>query len=424
VASPVDGVAEAHFLASPLGVLSRDSGISLFRSKAMASACEHGLASTIRDWVDKTPGIAPSKVVAFIDAAAEFDAKRKPDDDWRSLSNYLEHYSLQENESPGVVRVMTVHKAKGLGMDVVILPELGGYQSLSQLKPSGISLVRDQDGKVLWGLDLPPAEMCEEDEELRRAREDMKANQAFGELCVFYVAMTRAKHAVYCLTAERQKRKNAARWLMRSFPAGSDQDPVREVGDKAWFSRLEKPELELPVMISDRSIKQTDSLRHASSPSSYEGEDIPAGLILGGSAARHLGTEVHELLAQVEWLGDEPDYTGATAEGAKLVREFLASDRALVMKKPGKNFTLWRERAFDVEIDGRAVSGIFDRVHLELGKDGQAASAHIYDFKTDKGNVDLRERYNDQLDAYRQAAALLLGISADKVETRPLRVRT
>ena len=424
VASPVDGVAEAHFLASPFGVLSRDSGISLFRTNALASACQHGLASTIRDWVDKTPGIVPSKVVAFIDAAAEFDAKRKPDDDWRSFSNYLEHYSLQENESPGVVRVMTVHKAKGLGMDVVILPELGGYQSLSQLKPSGISLVRDQDGKVLWGLDLPPAEMCEEDEELRRAREDMTANQAFGELCVFYVAMTRAKHAVYCLTAERQKRKNAARWLMRSFPAGTDQDPVREVGDKAWFSRLEKPELELPVMISDRSIKQTDSLRHASSPSSYQGEDIPAGLILGGGAARHLGTEVHELLAQVEWLGDEPDYTGATAEGAMLVREFLASDRAQVMKKPGENFTLWRERAFDVEIDGRAVSGIFDRVHLELGKDGQAASAQIYDFKTDKGNVDLLERYNDQLDAYRQAAALLLGISPDKVETRPLRVRS
>lgn len=423
VASPGDGVAEAHFLASPFGILGRDSGISLFRANAMASACEHGFAATIRNWVDKTPGIDPSRVVAFIDAAADFDAKRKPDDDWRSFSNHLEHYSLQENESPGVVRVMTVHKAKGLGMDVVILPELGGYQSLSQLKPSGISLVRDQDGKVSWGLDLPPAEMCEEDDELKRAREDMKANQAFGELCVFYVAMTRAKHAVYCLTAERQKRKNAARWLMRSFPAGTDQDPVREVGDKEWFTRLEKPALELPVMISDRSIKQTDSRRHSSSPSSHEGEDIPAGLILGGGAARHLGTEVHELLAQVEWLGEEPDYTGATAEGAKLVREFLASDRAAVMKKPGENFTVWRERAFDVEVEGRAVSGVFDRVHIETGKDGQPAAAQIYDFKTDKGNVDLRERYKDQLDAYTKAAAFLLGISPDKVEANPVRVR-
>jgi hypothetical protein len=63
-------------------------------------------------------------------------------------------------------------------------------------------------------------------------------------------------------------------------------------------------------------------------------------LILGGGAARHLGTAVHELLAQVEWLGEETHYTGGTAEGAKLAREFLASDRAKILKKPGENFTV------------------------------------------------------------------------------------
>ncbi len=426
VASPGDGVAEAHFLASPFGVLAREpaGSISLFRSKAMASAFDGGFAATIRDWVDKTPGIDPSKVVAFIDAAAEFDAKRKPDDDWRSFSNHLEHYSLQENESPGVVRVMTVHKAKGLGMDVVILPELGGYQSLSQIKPSGISLVRDHEGKVSWGLDLPPAEMCEEDDELRRAREDMKANQAFGALCVFYVAMTRAKHAVYCLTAERQKRKNAARWLMQTFPAGTGDDSVREVGDKEWFTGVSKPELDVQVTISDKGIKQNNSTQRSSSPSSHEGEDIPAGLILGGGAARHLGTEVHELLAQVEWLGQEPDFSRATPEATKLVRGFLASDRAAALKKPEKKILLWRERAFDVEIDGRPLSGIFDRVHIELAPDGQPVGARVYDFKTDKGSVDLRAKYKAQLDSYIEAAALLLGISAQKVIAEPLAVRS
>lgn len=426
VASPGDSIAEAHLLASPFGCLGRDAAgkaIALFRSGAMASACDRGFAATIRDWVDKTPGIDPSKVTAFIDAAAEFDAKRKPDDDWRRFINHLQHYSLQENESPGVVRVMTVHKAKGLGMDVVILPDLGGYRSLSQLKPSGISLVRDQDGKVSWGLDLPPSEMCEEDDELRRAREDMKANQAFGELCVFYVAMTRAKHAIYCLTAERQKRKNAARWLMQSFPAGMGDDSVREVGDKAWFTRLQRPGLELPVMISDRSIKQSDPAQRWATPSSHEGEDVPAGLLLGGGDARHLGTEVHDLLAQVEWAGDEPDYGGASAEGKKLVREFLAGDRAGVLKKRGDNVTVWRERSFDVEIEGRAVSGIFDRVHIELGKDAKPVSVQIYDFKTDKGDVDLRARYQGQLDQYIKAAAKLLGIDESKVKAEPVAVR-
>jgi hypothetical protein len=266
--------------------------------------------------------------------------------------------------------------------------------------------------------------MCEEDDELRRAREDMKANQAFGELCVFYVAMTRAKHAVYCLTAERQKRKNAARWLMQTFPAGTGDDSVREVGDKEWFTGVSKPELDVPVIISDRSIKQKDPHRRSSSPSSHEGEDIPAGLILGGGAARHLGTEAHELLAQVEWLGQEPDFSSATPEATKLVRGFLASDRAAALKKPEKKILLWRERAFDVEIDGRPLSGIFDRVHIELAPDGQPVGARIYDFKTDKGSVDLRAKYKDQLDSYIEAAALLLGISAQKVIAEPLAVRS
>ena len=79
--------------------------------------------------------------------------------------------------------------------------------------------------------------------------------------------------------------------------------------------------------------------------------------------------------------------------------------------------------ANQVLISGEGVTGEVI-TPMELGKDGKATSAQIYDFKTDKGNVDLLERYNDQLDAYRQAAALLLGISADKVEARPLRVRS
>jgi hypothetical protein len=105
------------------------------------------------------------------------------------------------------------------------------------------------------------------------------------------------------------------------------------------------------------------------------------------------------------------------------VREFLASDQAKILRKPGESFTVWRERAFDVEVDGRAVSGIFDRVHIETGLEGRPVSAQIYDFKTDKGVFDLRERYKDQLDAYSKAASLLLGISPDRVSAEPVRIR-
>jgi len=425
-ASPCDKVACGHLLASPFGAALREGdareNTARFRAEAMACAARKGFADTVRGWVEQTAGVDPSRVAAFIDAAAEFDAKRKSSDDWHSFINHLEHYSLQENESPGVVRVMTVHKAKGLGMDVVVLPDLGGHTSLSQLKLSGISLMRDGEGKVQWGLDLPPAEIGDEDEELRHAREEMKANQSFGEMCVFYVAMTRAKHAVYCLTAERQDRKNAARWLMRTFPAGVEGDEVREVGDKEWFRHVEPADIEPPVVISGKSIRQSAKPK-APSPSENAGEDVPAAIILGDGAARHLGTEVHELLAQVEWLGDEPDFGRASRAAVELVTAFLASDRAAVLKKPVGDVELWRETAFDVEVDGRPVGGIFDRVHILRGADGKPLEAQVYDFKTDKGNVDLGERYGEQLSTYAKAAAMLLGISPDKVSARVVGIR-
>lgn len=425
LASPIDRIAEEQFLASPFGFLA-EKDTKKFHTKALGLVAEAGLAATLSGWVREAVRkslVDATKVEAFIEAASDYDAQRKPGEDLRAFVEFVDHRIEQESETPGVIRVMTTHFSKGLGMDMVILPELGG-KGLSELRDtSGISVHRDGEGNVEWGMALPSKDICAADETLGVAREHLRARQAYENLCVLYVAMTRAKHALYFLRAPTKDIKNAGRWLQDFFPLTDGQDPDnRTLGNAKWFEDYRRSDLK-PTIIKGTKLKRSARNTQDSSPSSHEGEDIPAGLILGGGAARHLGTEVHELLAQVEWLGEEPDYTGATAEGSKLVREFLASDRAAVMKKPGEHFALWRERAFDVEVERRAVSGIFDRVHVEFGKDGKPVSAKIYDFKTDKGNADLRERYKDQLDAYVKAAALLLGISPDKVEAEPLRVR-
>jgi hypothetical protein len=93
-----------------------------------------------------------------------------------------------------------------------------------------------------------------------------------------------------------------------------------------------------------------------------------------------------------------------------------------VFTRPAGEFILWRERTYDVEIDGETHTGTFDRVLITLNN-GQPVEAQIYDFKTDKGHDDLQEKYKDQLDAYIKAAALLLGISPDKVKADPVAVR-
>ena len=425
LASPIDRIAEEHFLASPFGFLA-EKNTTAFHTTALGLITGKGLAATLSDWVREAvrqSRVDATKVEAFIEAASDYDAQKTPGEDLRAFVEFVDHRVEQESETPGVVRVMTTHFSKGLGMDMVILPELDG-KGLSEFRDSaGIAVHRDQQGKIQWGLSLPSREICAADPTLGAAREHLRSRQAYENLCLLYVAMTRAKHALYCLRAPTKDLKNTGRWLKDFFPKGDGEDPDnRTLGNPKWFGAYQPQKLEA-VEIEGGKIQKAKRHVQDSSPSSHEGEDIPAGLILGGGAARHLGTEVHELLAQVEWLGQEPGFVGATPEGTKLVREFLASDRAAALKKPEGKILLWRERAFDVEIDGRPLSGIFDRVHIELGKDGQPVSARIYDFKTDKGCGDLRAKYQDQLDSYIEAAAFLLGISPQKVTAEPLAVR-
>ncbi|MFM8809288.1 MAG: hypothetical protein ACKOJB_10395 [Chthoniobacterales bacterium] len=71
-----------------------------------------------------------------------------------------------------------------------------------------------------------------------------------------------------------------------------------------------------------------------------------------------------------------------------------------------------------MEIDGEIISGTFDRVHVLLQDNGEPVEAEIFDFKTDTDPDAIGARYAKQMESYRQAAALLLGISPDAVRTR------
>ncbi|MBJ7258406.1 MAG: UvrD-helicase domain-containing protein [Chthoniobacterales bacterium] len=426
LASPIDRIAEQQFLASPFGFLAGGDP-AVFHGEALKLIAEAGVAVTFSGWVRETARrslIDATKVESFIEAASDYEARRKPGEDLRALVEFVDHRVQQESETPGVVRVMTTHFSKGLGIDMVILPELGGKGMAELRDNSGITVHRDKEGIIRWGMSLPSKDICAADETLSAAREHLRARQAYENLCVLYVAMTRAKHALYCLKVRGNDSKNPGRWLEVNFPQGGGNDPDnRALGDARWFESCKLKQLKVPVIKGTPISRAARNSQIAATPSAHEGEDVPAGVLLGGGAARHLGTEVHELLAQVEWRGNQPDFAGATPEAMKLVREFLASERSAPLEKTEGEFLLWREKAFDVEIDGRPVGGIFDRVHIGLGDDGKPVCAQVYDFKTDRGPVDLAEKYKDQLATYAAAAALLLRLDLGKVEAKPVAIR-
>lgn len=81
---------------------------------------------------------------------------------------------------------------------------------------------------------------------------------------------------------------------------------------------------------------------------------------------------------------------------------------------------VWRERAFEMVLDGVWLTGVFDRVVIELNEEGRAIRVTVWDFKTDR--IATREeaqraarRYVGQVELYRKAAARLCGVSVGEV---------
>ena len=114
---------------------------------------------------------------------------------------------------------------------------------------------------------------------------------------------------------------------------------------------------------------------------------------LEGHGGADFGTSVHELFAHVEWMDEtsaEEFAAAAEAQGvpAEALDEVLACLRApelaTTWRRPANasQVEVWRERAFEVVLDGAWVTGVFDRVVIERNQAGQPVRATVLDFKT------------------------------------------
>ena len=78
---------------------------------------------------------------------------------------------------------------------------------------------------------------------------------------------------------------------------------------------------------------------------------------------------------------------------------------------------VWRERPFEVVLEGVWISGVFDRVVVARDSAGRATAAMVYDFKTNRVAEPselpaLAARHASQLNLYRRAAGILTGLDS------------
>ncbi|MEZ5304472.1 MAG: 3'-5' exonuclease [Verrucomicrobiales bacterium] len=401
------------------------------------------MARLRRAWRDRDP-FSERRLEELRACARLFDLSGS-----RRIAEFLEFadaYKSRDAQSPGVVQVTTVHKSKGLGFDIVILPELGG-DSLTATR-ADLAVKEGDRGAIDWIFRMPVKEFAKADPVLRAYTEEEEADACYESLCDFYVAMTRAKRAMYLIAeplGKSSQRKNFVRLLEHTLAAGQPGGTAQvgalaaklryADGDPDWISRRSgqtprhQPKLPMPAVPAAKPRRRM-ARRTPSGSESYA--LTPAQLFSrDGRAARDFGTAVHALFEDVEWAEDAaPAERRAAWEAqghdARAIAQTIAclDDAALRQElgRPAPGAAVWRERRFEIALGGEWISGTFDRVTLLPGSDpGTFASAQILDFKTDKASADetaaqIAERYRPQQELYRRVLAKLANLPENKIE--------
>jgi len=464
-AHPGDAMAWRHLQMSPLHEifarreLSRDDLAPHVLRRLQA----HGFQRTLRDWANQLATRHPLddfgrlRLEQLLAAAGEFDAGGGTNCD--DFLAHIEHYELHDAAANDAIRVMTVHQAKGLGFDIVILPELDKHSMVRARDLSFILSREPASQKPQWALEIPRRDVAECDDVLRGEIEEADASAAFESLCLLYVALTRAKRGLYVITSypgknslvfnqsalvKHQLLGDAKATEHQGTPltlAGSTFTCLYARGDARWFD--ECPLTEQPA---GPAVQATSAREHvlSSSPRARLVAIRPSDAeVLETNAAdlfhpdRQQGMEtgiaVHELLQRVTW-SEELDIASLVAQWSadtsldtdtkvraiEHARHALDSPRVLAaLRRPQGNVTLWRERHFDVVVDDRWITGSFDRVVIEQDAGGAPAAATIYDFKTDEipasRVVQHALVYREQLTLYREALARILRLPVSRI---------
>ena len=111
----------------------------------------------------------------------------------------------------GAVQLMTMHKAKGLEFDLtIVVLERGSGRSLKLDGTKGVHLRRGGVPAGRWVMELPAEEVCAAVPELAAEMEEVKREASLANLCLHYVAMTRARRALVLVLPPLKDAKNCA----------------------------------------------------------------------------------------------------------------------------------------------------------------------------------------------------------------------
>ncbi|PXA03427.1 hypothetical protein DDZ13_12090 [Coraliomargarita sinensis] len=250
VAHPGDTLAAAVARGLPCAKSWGIDNLDTFREQSLQSIAEDGFAPTIQKWIELALEHATSSPESriphprsqisnepflrergetLVSAAEAFDIGNANREGIDAFIAHIESLEIQEAESTGAIRIMTVHQAKGLGFDMVVV---GGLDRSGRSGTADELVLGPGKENPHWGLLMPRKDIAEQDPLLRALNERITAEAKTNELCSAYVALTRAKRAVY-VVSDALEDKSKASHFGRHLQLTLEENWER--GDREWF---------------------------------------------------------------------------------------------------------------------------------------------------------------------------------------------
>ncbi len=300
---PDDGI--SAFLVSSMGVSFPE------RYHSLVDLCE-GLLRSLRDYDPRSFEGETLFIQAFMDELQSWTEVNG-----NNLRHFLEHWTEEERfigspENSASVRILTIHKSKGLEFPYVIFP----FADKVTLYRSGVHWCRlSAEGgripRVLEGIYPVSLGSAAASSEFAGALEEERRSQLVDNINLFYVALTRAEKGLHIISAPptakfvNSLKRGKPEYMKMSdllYEFGGGYEEI-SFGQEYDFSRMARREASgaeefaleyVSVPLAGRLAPSVDAL-------DFFGDDGQTGV---RASARLRGVVLHRILSETVWVSD------------------------------------------------------------------------------------------------------------------------
>jgi exodeoxyribonuclease V beta subunit len=207
-----------------------------------------------------------------------------------------EEYPLRLESDDDAVKIVTIHKSKGLEYPIVFCPFMWGGSRLRKTKTSFLFHNADRNGALTLDLGSPEAPENRKDAERELLAENLR---------LLYVALTRARNRCYLVWGRiKGAGTSAPAYIFHPTQYGEDvldamEEKFRRLTDRAVNDRLKAIQQRAPEAISLREIQDTLTADHIATTDrkpllsyrTFSGQIIPNSRISSFSSL--VSTQLH-----------------------------------------------------------------------------------------------------------------------------------